>query len=98
MVKLNKANLRGNLGQSARDTEHEKIFFQQDNEPKHTAKATPKLLKRQQGECSGVAESKPRHQSNKELVAGLKRGCSYPIPVQPHRAWAVKFLCLDVQA
>lgn len=59
---------------------------------------------RQLGQCSGVAESKPRPQSNREFVAGLEKRLFTPNPCaswQSLRSFAkkkqVKFQYADVQ-
>ena len=62
---MNAANyrkiLQDNLIQSARKLWNRRRFiFQQDNE------SCSEIVKRQQGDCSGVAESKLRSQSNRE--------------------------------
>lgn len=92
--KINATKYRGipeeNLMQSVEELWHRRRFvFQQDDEPKHTAKATNNWFKNNK---VIVLECPSQHSdlnSTGDFVTGLKKGCLFMIPMQPDRAWAV---------
>ena len=70
---------------SGRALQFKRSIFQQENDPKPTAKKHTEIVSRQQGECCVVVKSKQKPQSYGEFVAGLEKGCSHLIPMQPDR-------------
>lgn len=78
--KMNAPKYRDNLEENLQENCN---FFHQDNDP-NLAKAIHKWFKNNNFNVI-AAGSEPRPQ----FVAGFEMGCSFTIPIQPHRPWAV---------
>uniref|UniRef100_A0A803JA48 Tc1-like transposase DDE domain-containing protein n=1 Tax=Xenopus tropicalis TaxID=8364 RepID=A0A803JA48_XENTR len=76
------AILEENLLESAKDLRLGRRFtFQQDNDPKHKARATMEWFKTKHIHVLRMAQSKSRSKSNRESVARSENCCSQTLSI-----------------
>ena len=65
-----------------------RFTFQQDNDPKHPAKAILERLQNKNVKVLDWSSGKPRLESHEESVERLEDCCSPTLPIHLDRAWA----------
>jgi hypothetical protein len=62
----------------------QRLIFQQDNNPKDTAKTTQEWL-REKSECPRLAQPKPGLEPDRTSLERPENSCSAMLPIQPDR-------------